>query len=263
VVGKEFNDRQHSAVPRIHVHATCWNEERMLPYFLRHYEPIAERIFIYDDGSTDASLDILKQCPKVTIESIQCEGDCYVQALRRLYNQCWQRSRGAADWVIVCNVDEHFHHPSGLVNYLAACQQAGFTIIPSRGYEMVSLMFPPAHVQLSKTLRRGVNSPAHWKTEVFAPDAIEASDFGVGRHTINPVGRVLRPEVVELRLLHYKHLGFGYLRSRYAQLNSRRRNEDLTEGYGYQYDFKVLKLLNHFVSLLWRARTVVDAGGGT
>jgi len=248
--------------PRVHVHATCWNEERMLPFFLRHYEPLAERIFIYDDGSTDRSLEILQQCPKVTMEPIQSAGDSYVEALQQLYNSCWKRSRGAADWVIVCNVDEHFHHPTGLANYLAACQQTGVTIIPSHGYQMVSLRFPPAGAQLSQTVRRGKSSSEHRKTVIFSPDAIEATNFGVGRHVTTPLGRVVLPETCEICLLHYKYLGFPYLRDRTAELESRRRPRDRAQGYGFQYSRGQLNMLCHFMHLLLVSRTVVSAGGG-
>lgn len=233
----------------------------MLPFFLRHYEPIAERIFIYDDGSTDRSLEILKASPKVTVDLIRCGGDSYVEALRQLYNECWKRSRGAADWVIVCNVDEHFHHPAGVAAYLGSCQRAGFTIVPSYGYEMIALRFPAIDLQLSHAVRRGVSWWAHHKTAIFAPDAIEASNFGVGRHTMDPVGRVLFPETCELRLLHYKYLGFRYLRSRHAQLGLRQRAGDRRQGYGQHYFMGDLRLLRRFVGLLCRARTVVDFGG--
>jgi glycosyltransferase involved in cell wall biosynthesis len=234
----------------------------MLPFFLRHYEPIAERIFIYDDGSTDRSLEILQQCPKVSVEPIQCVGDSYVEALQQLYNSCWKRSRGAADWVIVCNVDEHFHHPMGLATHLAACQQAGVTIIPSHDYQMVSLQFPPAGVQLSQTIRRGKSFWAQRKTVIFSPDAIEATNFGVGRHVTTPLGRVVPPEACEVFMLHYKYLGFPYLRDRTAELESRRRPRDRSQGYGIHYSRGHLKLLYHFIHLLLTSRTVVSFGGG-
>ena len=30
-----------------------WNEERMLPFFFRHYDRFIDRYIVYDDGSTD------------------------------------------------------------------------------------------------------------------------------------------------------------------------------------------------------------------
>jgi len=44
---------------RVHVYTICWNESRVIDYFLRHYEPIAERIVVYDEDSTDDTREIL------------------------------------------------------------------------------------------------------------------------------------------------------------------------------------------------------------
>ena len=197
----------------------------------------------------------------MSIEPIRCEGDSYVEALRQLYDTCWKRSRGAADWVVVCNVDEHLHHPSGLASHLDACQRAGVTVIPSRGYEMVSLRFPPADVQLSHAVTRGLRCRLLDKTAIFSPDAITATEFGRGRHSARPAGHVSVAEGNETRLLHYKYLGFRYLRSRYAELDARRRPQDRALGFGRQYGRSDLQLLLRFVRLLVLSRRIVAGGG--
>src|ERR1700722_20355846 len=52
---------------RIHVYSICWNERRMIEYFLRHYETFAERIVIYDDDSDDGTKEILLAHNKVEV----------------------------------------------------------------------------------------------------------------------------------------------------------------------------------------------------
>jgi hypothetical protein len=69
------------------------------------------------------------------------------------------------------------------------------------------------------------------------------------------------PAVSELRLLHYKYLGFRYLRSRYAELDARRRPRDHALGFGRQYGRSGLELLLRFVRLLVLSRRVVVGGG--
>jgi len=54
----------------IHIYSLCWNEERMLPYYFRNYDVNAARYFIFDDASTDASLDILAKHPKVEMAEV-------------------------------------------------------------------------------------------------------------------------------------------------------------------------------------------------
>src|SRR5688572_6249373 len=104
----------------VHLYALCWNEERMLPYFFRHYDSLVNRYFIFDNGSTDRSVEMLKLNPKVTLGSFKVEGDSFVIAALNHYNECWKQRRGQADWVIVCNIDEHIYHPD-LKSYLSKC----------------------------------------------------------------------------------------------------------------------------------------------
>jgi hypothetical protein len=44
---------------RVHVYTICWNESRVIEYFLRHYEQFAERVVVYDENSTDGTKEIL------------------------------------------------------------------------------------------------------------------------------------------------------------------------------------------------------------
>ena len=46
---------------RVHLYAQCWNEGFMLPYFFRHYDSFVDRYVIFDDGSNDRSLAILRE----------------------------------------------------------------------------------------------------------------------------------------------------------------------------------------------------------
>ena len=59
----------------VHVYGLCWNEEKMLPYFFKHYDDIADQYFIFDNNSTDNSLSILKANPKVVLDKFEVMGD--------------------------------------------------------------------------------------------------------------------------------------------------------------------------------------------
>jgi len=45
----------------IDVFTTCYNEEIILPYFIRHYKQFARNITIYDNMSTDNSINIIEE----------------------------------------------------------------------------------------------------------------------------------------------------------------------------------------------------------
>lgn len=234
-----------SGKDEVHVYALCWNEERMLPYFFRHYDGVADRYFIFDNGSTDRSVEMLKAHPKVVLDSFEVAGDSFVLAAANHYNECWKQSRGQADWVIVCNVDEHIYHPD-LRGYLRACKGRGVTIVTPEGYDMVSDTFPEAGVPLSEAVRRGMREPFLDKPEIFDPDRIREINFVPGRHQASPAGEVVAPGFKATKLLHYKYLGLDYVLRRHAELKTGLRSLDIRKGWGLQYVWRERKTVKKY-----------------
>jgi hypothetical protein len=218
----------------VHLHALCWNEERMLPYFFRHYDPLVDRYFISDNGSTDRSLDLLAANRKVVRGEFHVEGGSFVQAATAHYNRCWKQSRGIADWVIIVNIDEHIYHPD-LRRYLKTCTENGVSILLPEGYNMVSDGWPASSKPLWKTVQHGMRDPIWDKPQVFNPNRIEEINFREGRHAASPTGAVVFAKPEEARMLHYKYLGAEYLVRRHAELRARFPTADFDQGFGYQY----------------------------
>jgi hypothetical protein len=217
----------------VHLHALCWNEARLLPYFFRHYDQVVDRYFVYDNGSTDGSLELLKQNPRVVLGTFDA-GESFVHAAMQHYNQCWKQSRGQADWVFIVNIDEHLYHPC-LMEYLRACTRHGVTVILPEGYNMISDAFPTTSEPLWKTIRYGARDPIWDKAEFFDPNRIEEINFREGRHSVSPSGDVTYPRSVRTKLLHFKYLGADYLVERHAELASKIPSQDLARGWAYQY----------------------------
>ncbi len=224
----------HTAELRVHLYALCWNEARMLPFFFRHYDALVDQYFIFDNGSTDDSLHILRSHPRVTLGEFRVEGPSFVFAAQQFYNQCWKASRGKADWVIVCNIDEHLYHPD-LKDYLRDCRQKGLTLITPEGYEMVSEHFPPADRLLCQEVRQGARSLMMDKPQLFSPNHLREINFAPGRHRAKPRGRVRRPAEPRVKLLHYKYLGLGYLSARLSELKGGLREQDIALQMGHKY----------------------------
>jgi hypothetical protein len=218
----------------IHLYAACWNEERIIPFFLRHYEPLVDRIVIYDDGSTDRSIELLNASPKVEVRSFKRAAESYLDAHLVLFESCWQESRGRADWVCLVDLDEFLFHPD-CHHYLAAQKAAGVTIIKAVGYDMVSEDFPPAGAALATILTRGQRAHTLDKTALFAPDAIEQINHIVGRHLCYPVGRVVPLAEHGMQLRHFKTLGLDYLLARTHALAGRVTGDDVVRGWSVHY----------------------------
>lgn len=204
----------------------------MLPYFFRHYDDIVDRYFVYDNGSTDGSLSLLEQHGRVEITHFDVPGDSFVEEERRLADTIWRNSD--ADWVIVTEIDEHLYHPN-LTDYLQRSSDRGITAIRSIGYEMVSDRFPTDSQPLFDLVTTGARSIPHDRLCIFNPKAIEESNFGLGRHTAEPTGRVVWPATREVLLLHYKGLGMEYVIARSGELRQGLRSRDLAEGWGVHY----------------------------
>ena len=151
----------------------------MLPYFFRHYDSLVDRYFICDNRSTDRSRDLLAANRKVVLAEFRIDGDSFVQAATNHYNQCWKQSRGAADWVIVVNVDEHVYHPD-LRGYLQACTRNGVSILLPEGYNMVADGWPSSRKPLWKTVQYGMRDPIWDKPQVFDPNRIREINFSEG-----------------------------------------------------------------------------------
>jgi len=240
---------------RIDLYATCWNEERMIPFFLRHYEPIVDRIVVFDDGSSDRSRELLAASPKVELRRLK-QGESFMLMQMEELNHCWKESRGRADWVMICDIDEHLYHDKQLRGYLEQCKSNGVTIINPVGYDMVNADFPEANSVLAESIRRGIRSFFLDKKAVFDPSAIEEINYTPGRHVASPTGRLVFPPKREVKILHYRYLGLDYLVSRSATLNSRRTDFDRDRGWGVHNQRSPDEFRRHFEELFRGAEDI-------
>lgn len=227
---------------RIHLYAQCWNDEWMLPYFFRHYDGLVDRYFIFDDGSTDASLALLRAHPKVVVERFERKvADSFVLSELAFSNEAWKASRGQADWVIMTDLDEHLCHPD-LHAYLARLESESVTVVPALGYQMISEVLPGAGDRLCDTITRGAPWVQMMKPSLFNPDAIREISYTPGRHKADPAGDVRVPATDELLLLHYKYIGLQRTHARHQLLRTGLREGDARNGWAHKYRWSFAQL---------------------
>ena len=243
---------------RVHLYTVCWNEADMLPFFFRHYDPFVERYVVFDDGSTDGSLEILNSHSKVELRQFKrTVPDSFVLSHRKLQDQVWKESRGKADWVIVTAIDEHLEVKGRMDAYLSACSRAGVTLLPALGFQMLSSDMPGIDERLASTRTFGAPWDDMNKLNIFNPDAIRKTGFEVGRHSAKPVGILHFPPRDELMLLHYKYLGFERTYKRQCALSRGLGATDKARDWGFQYHWSVEQLRNHWDGFFAQA---VDIG---
>lgn len=184
----------------LHVHSIIWNEAPLLPYWLRHYEQYAERIFVWDAQSTDGTRELLEAHPLVTVLDQQCKGldDHY-------FTECFMRYRdlsASADWCACVAADEFIYHPQ-LTQRLTTLDA---TKVQLTGYSMFSDHFPTTTGQIYDEIQHGYPDCWSRKTVLFRPQV--KMQWKPGLHVEVSGDRPLVGSGI--KLLHYRYLGADY-----------------------------------------------------
>lgn len=199
---------------KIDVYSNMYNEEFLLPYWLRHYETFADRIFIWDDHSTDKTLEILNSHPKVTLLPREKKGHHDYYYVTELYPQYERYSRGAADWVIIADADEFIYHPN-IREILAAAKERGVPALQCSGFAMVSDKLPSGNGQIYDEIKTGIRDKAESKWTIHSPDI--KIRHRKGRHGMPSVEGDFRRSAGRnsgIKLFHYRYLTKDYIDSR-------------------------------------------------
>lgn len=241
----------------VHLYTVCKDEARMLPFFFRHYDPWVSRYVVYDDDSSDDSLEQLERHSKVEVRTFRrSHPESFVESERTLFESCWKESRGQAQWVALVNIDELLYHPD-LPRFLAESRRNGYTALPAVGYQMVSSSFPSPPEPLTQQVRDGMRWNMMDKLCLFDPDAIETPQYSEGRHRANPTGELRMPEPGELLLLHYKYLGLDYLTQRLESLRPGFGPVDRKRNWGHKYFWEKAQVEADFETVRRNAGRVV------
>lgn len=209
---------------------------------------------VYDNYSDDSSAMLLKQSPLVTLRHYDSSGFSSEDLYRDLKNKIWKESRGKADWVIICDMDEFIYHRD-LLEYLHRCKYQGITIPKASGFEMFSESFPTTDKQIYDQVFWGAPSDqittkdcTLGKFAVFNPNAVEEINYSYGAHVISPKGNIKYGENNgELKLLHFKFLGFDYLWQRYQQIAKRKNEADKKKNLGTHVLVSKQELVKRFL----------------
>jgi len=223
---------------KVDLYSVMNNEIELLPYWLRHYENIADRIFVWDDQSNDGTHEMLSNHPLVTFLPIEKYGDDNIHWVTKLFPQYEQHSRGVSDWVIVADADEFIYHPHLRV-VLDAERIKGTQAIWCKGYTMISNHLPTGSGQIYDEIKAGLPDQLENKWTIHSPEI--KWRFRKGRHG-GPLcgGDVITNAYTDIKLLHYRYLGREYFEAK------DRRNAERLEmvvNIGYQYDPKKIRRL--------------------
>jgi glycosyltransferase involved in cell wall biosynthesis len=199
------------------------NEEKILPYTLRHYLTFS-KVILLESNSTDDTVKIAKKAG-AEIWNYDVPDEVNDEWFLQLKNNCWKESK--ADWVIICDTDEFVYHPK-LVEILETTHS---TIFLPRLFNMFSDTFPVTKGQIYDEVKFGKEGGG--KMNLFKPSEIKEMNYDPGCHYAHPTGNVILNVNSEILTLHMRHLSIEYVNARNARNVMRMSEINKKNGWGY------------------------------
>lgn len=207
---------------KICVITVCFNEETILPFFIRHYEPFVDRMVFYDGISTDRSREIIAACPIAELRDLDTGGRIDDGANIRVKNAYRDID---ADWFIIVDCDELLSHPD-MRGFLAKCDALGVSAIRCEGWNMIGDEIPHGR-QLTEAMPLGVRDAY---TQKFFDKLSLISrhadvEFRPGQHSWVLKSGYQAPGR-PVKLLHYKWLSLDHIEQKARNLRLSQNNID-------------------------------------
>lgn len=200
------------ATLKIAVVAPMYNEESMLPHFLRHYSCFADKILLLDNESTDGSVGIARCHPKVEVRKFKSNGYDEQTVLDQIAAAKSELSH--FDWVLFPDIDEFvISQPMRMETKLLSETKAD--ILECQGYCMMYRKQDP-QFDLSAPISRicGGYYPSKPYSKPIIIRGRAKMHFGPGKHALIPGEGVVVSKPSSFVLIHAEMIDFTLWRYR-------------------------------------------------
>jgi hypothetical protein len=233
----------------LHTYLYCYNEEKLLPYVLNHYNTISDLIYVYDNGSTDSSDEIYKRYDKIKVIKYFTDTFDELDFVKRKSND-YKQSRGVANWVAICDVDEIIDHPQ-LKNFLNKYTENNITMADLNAQWLVGTDWGnPEKDTIFQIMKfRSCKEPHNGKAQLISPNI--DIEYGPGCHTFK-CNKYLKSKK-EIYTFHCQMYDSDYIFKR-NQTFAKRKSER-TKKFGYDFHWGWNK-----DQLLLPIKNIVDKG---
>ena len=245
----------------IHLYTLCWNEMDILPFVVDYWKRFVTHAWVYDNGSTDGSIEYLKQFDWITVEHYESDG-MDDSKLRDIKNSKWKQSKGKADWVVVCDMDEIVYSKNILKEFEEATAN-GYTAIDCDWYWFCEDYLPEYKNDgqlLHQKCTKFYNNPG--KHLIFNPNEINEINYSIGAHTARPTGNYKPFNNNNIAVFHTnKGFGIEYKSERYKEMNNRLSEIDRKNKWSIHYGFSKEVLINDYLNCQKKSFNVNDKEG--
>jgi hypothetical protein len=232
-------------LPTIHVFAICYNEEKIIPFFLDHYR-YADRITVYDNESTDRSRELLSEDPRVNIITYKTSNTLDDREYIRIKQSCWKQTD--CTYAIIIDMDEFIYHPD-IKEFLRETNHAAYRPL---GCNMTTEVFPLSGSFIDN-IKTGVVDTSYSKLCVLSPKRVKSIEYQLGCHRADICMETSEDEVLdttEMKLLHYKNISFEYRFNKHQEYLKRMSDFNKKAGAGIHYLFSEVKQREEFYASL-------------
>jgi glycosyltransferase involved in cell wall biosynthesis len=232
---------------RIHVYTLTYNESHFVKNFLTAYKE-AERIVVYDNMSTDNTVELLQQDPRVEIRLYDSDNQIRDDLYLEIKNYSWKESRGLCEWVVIVDFDEIFCRARVIEGKpvfdldLTEVYKRGFNMIKPCGYNMISLnapLYTADHPFVHS--QRGTYHVPEEKLCCFRPEEISEIRYVTGAHWASPLDKNQDSRGIrmctdrEWKVLHYKFWNLELYMQKIADYQKRLSEWNKKMGAGWHY----------------------------
>ena len=173
----------------------CFNEMDILPFVEQYWRRIATKVVVYDNGSTDGSLEYLSKLPYVEVRHFETEGqnDPYQKQLKEL---AYKEFREFYDVVIISDMDEvfYFENLENEINKLVN-ENYDAMLLPLYSlcedkkpeYEEGKLLHQLCHKFYKQRMNHMGGLQNYTKVSIFNTNTVLFLSMSVGQHFVNTV----------------------------------------------------------------------------
>lgn len=217
---------------KVHAHILVWNEEKILPFILDHYTKFCEKIFIWDNESTDSSREICEKYPSVEVITWSSNNTFNDIIHAQIKSTCYKKYSLDCDYVIVCDCDELLYDKNILLK-LNQCKKDNIDMPNTVYYNMASKKYPIYNSQDITEIYQTGQRYGLGKNIIFNPKF--DMKFGPGAHHCSYQGKTSLSKKHTFKILHYRYMSRDYMLDRHKILSKRLSDINLKYKFGVHY----------------------------